>query len=73
MTMNGTTSFYEWKKNYCERFNPFHVTGLFLYSLKTVFKGCRKRPVTQNGLIFLEKNATIFVNIECLLTSKDKT
>ena len=39
--------------------NPFHVTGLFLYSLKTseylrfsdVFKGYRKRQVAWNGLI----------------------
>ena len=38
--------------------NPFHVTGLFGYLLKTsenlwfrdVFRGYRKRPVTWNGL-----------------------
>ena len=38
--------------------NPFHTTGLFLYSLKTsenlwfsdVSRGFRKRPVARNGL-----------------------
>ena len=38
--------------------SPFHVTGFFLYSLKTseklrfseVFKGYRKRLMTRNGL-----------------------
>ena len=42
--------------------NPFHVTGLFLYPLKTpenmlfsnVLKGCRKRSVARNGLKILE-------------------
>ena len=41
--------------------NPFHVTGLFLYPLKTpenmlfsnVLKGCRKRSVARNGLKIL--------------------
>ena len=38
--------------------NPVHVTGLFLYPLKTsenqrfsyIFRGYRKRPVAKNGL-----------------------
>ena len=37
--------------------NPFHVTGLFLYLLKTlenlwfsdIFRGCRNGPVAWNG------------------------
>ena len=37
-----------------------------------VFRGYRERSVTGNELKSL-KNATIFVNIECLLTSADKT
>ena len=39
--------------------NPFYVTGLFLYPLKTsetlwfsdIFRGCRNRPVARNGLM----------------------
>ena len=42
-------------------FNPFHVTGLFLYPRKIsenlwfpdVFRGYRKRPVARNGLIVI--------------------
>ena len=45
--------------------NSVHVTGLFLYPLKTsenqrfsyVFRGYRKRPVAWNGLIFLKKKS----------------
>ena len=41
--------------------NPYHATGPFLYSLKTlenlcfsdVFRGYRKRPVACNGLMKL--------------------
>ena len=41
--------------------NPFHATGLFLYSLKTwqnqrfndVSREYKKRPVVQNGLGFI--------------------
>ena len=54
---------YQWNGFYMirtfERVNPFYVTGLFLlYPVKTsespwfsnVFRGCRKKTVTQNGL-----------------------
>ena len=43
--------------------NPFHVTDLLLYPLKTlenqmfsdVFRGYQKRSVVRNGLTLLEK------------------
>ena len=31
--------------------NPFHATGVLLYSLKNVFRRKRKRPVARNRLL----------------------
>ena len=52
--------------------NPFHVTGVILYPLKTsenlwfsdIFRGYRKRPVAWNGLTQIR--LLPFVNLEFL-------
>ena len=55
-----------------ENINPFHVIGLFLFPLKTpenhsvfdVFRGYRKRPVTRNGLITIQRELS---HRDCIL------
>ena len=74
-TFNGMCSLFTWFNRISV--NPFHATGLFLYTLKTsenqmftdVFRGYRKRPVAWNGLM---KTYRDWANVEMCIILKAK-